>query len=229
MNYAISDIHGCYKTLQVLFQQLESISIDNKYYFLGDYIDRGPDSRKVLDFLMKLRNKNKDVVILRGNHEQMMLDNYNNSSKENFLLWKQNGCEATLLNYDIPTSPVYEIGDIPIEYIEFINSMPYYAESDEFLMAHAGFNFQSTDPFTDYQSMLWMRTDDYDAKISKGKKVIHGHTQIPISQILEKINNKSTIICIDSGCVYNKYPDLGWLSALNLTTFELISVKNIDN
>ena len=83
MNYAISDIHGCYKTLQVLFQQLESISIDNKYYFLGDYIDRGPDSRKVLDFLMKLRNKNKDVVILRGNHEQMMLDNYNTSLIEN--------------------------------------------------------------------------------------------------------------------------------------------------
>jgi hypothetical protein len=74
-----------------------------------------------------------------------------------------------------------------------------------------------------------MRTDDYDAKISKGKKVIHGHTQIPISQILEKINNKSTIISIDSGCVYNKYPDLGWLSAFNLNTFELISVKNIDN
>jgi serine/threonine protein phosphatase 1 len=229
MIYAISDIHGCYKTLQLLFQQLENISADNKYYLLGDYIDRGPDSRKVLDLLMKLNQKNKDVVILRGNHEQMMLDNYNNSSKENFLLWKQNGCEATLLNYDIPTRHGYEIGDIPIEYINFINSMPYFAESDEFLMAHAGFNFQSTDPFTDYQSMLWMRTDDYDAKISKGKKVIHGHTQIPISQILEKINNKSTIISIDSGCVYNKYPDLGWLSAFNLNTFELISVKNIDN
>lgn len=229
MIYAISDIHGCYKTFQLLFHQLESISANNKYYFLGDYIDRGPDSRKVLDFLMNLNQKNKEVVILRGNHEQMMLDNYNNSSKENFLLWKQNGCEATLLNYDIPTSPGYEIGDIPIEYINFINSMPYYAESDEFLMAHAGFNFQSTDPFTDYQSMLWMRTDDYDAKISKGKKVIHGHTQIPIPQILEKINNESTIISIDSGCVYNKYPDLGWLSAFNLNTFKLTSVKNIDN
>ncbi|MGE0088950.1 MAG: metallophosphoesterase family protein [Bacteroidales bacterium] len=229
MIYAISDIHGCFKTLQLLFKQLESISAENKYYFLGDYIDRGPDSRKVLDFLMNLSKKNKDVVILRGNHEQMMFDNYNNCSKENFLLWKENGCETTLLNFDIPANHGYEIADLPHEYIDFINSMPYYAESDEFLMAHAGFNFQSSNPFTDTQSMLWMRTDDYDVKISKGKKVIHGHTQIPLNQILQKLNNKSNVISIDSGCVYNKYKDLGWLSAFNLSTFELISVKNIDN
>ncbi len=228
MIYAISDIHGCYKTLQVLLQKLEYKPSEDRCFFLGDYIDRGPSSKAVLDFLIDLKQHNNRLTILRGNHEQMMLDTFKNNRKEDYLLWKQNGCETTLQNFGVPPGDYDLIEHIPSTYIDFIESLPYFAEYDQFLLAHAGFNFQSGDPFNDTNSMLWIRDEDYDKTLSEGKTIIHGHTQRPVFQILKKINNKSNVICIDSGCVYKKVLDLGWLSALNLETFELISVKNID-
>lgn len=228
MIYALSDIHGCYKTLQKLLQQLEDCSTENTYYFLGDYIDRGPDSKAVLDFLINFRNHNNRVVILRGNHEQMMLDTFKDSNLSNCSLWEQNGCKATLQNFGVPSGDYNLSKYVPLKYIEFIESLPHFAEYDQFLLAHAGFNFHSGDPFNDTDSMLWTRFDDYDKTLSKGKTVIHGHTQRPLDQILKTIKNKSNVISIDSGCVYKKNLDLGWLSALNLNTLELTSIENID-
>jgi len=120
MIYAISDIHGCYKTLQKLLNKLDGISTDNTYFFLGDYIDRGPDSKSVLDFLIDFRQQNNSAFILRGNHEQMMMDTFKKNSKENCFLWEQNGCRTTLKNFGVPTGDYNLVKYIPLKYIEFI-------------------------------------------------------------------------------------------------------------
>ena len=64
MDYAISDIHGCYKTLQALIHKINTISTDNTFYFLGDYIDRGPNSKQVLDFLIELKQNRNTINII---------------------------------------------------------------------------------------------------------------------------------------------------------------------
>jgi serine/threonine protein phosphatase 1 len=228
MIYAIGDIHGCYKTLQSLLQKISNFSTENTYYFLGDYIDRGPASKEVLDFLIEFRESNKNVNIIRGNHEQMMIDTYKKDKLEDSLLWKQNGSGATLKNFNVPVGNRNISDYIPIHYINFAESLPYYIETEKFFLVHGGFNFQNPDPFSDTHSMLWTRDDDYSLKHTKGKTIIHGHTTLMLSQIIEDIKNKATNICIDSGCVYKNIPNYGYLSALDLETMELISVENID-
>ena len=228
MVYAISDIHGCYKTLRSLIQMLEQASVDNTYYFLGDYIDRGPDSKKVLYYLIDIKKNNNKIQIIRGNHEQMMLNVYKHSRKDDYLLWHQNGCEPTLTNFNIPLGILEIKSYLPSSYIDFIELLPYYIETENYLLVHGGFNFQSSDPFSDFESMLWIRNLDYNRTLSKGKTIIHGHTSEPAEMITSNIINKSRVIGIDSGCVYKKHTGLGKLSALNLETMELTSIENID-
>ena len=228
MNYAISDIHGCLKTLLALLQKIENNSINNTFYFLGDYIDRGPDSKAVLDYMINFRNHN-NAHFIKGNHEQMMLNTYISGTIYDYSLWKQNGSEQTMHSFSVP-SGAHDIKKyIPLMYIDFIESMPYYLELENFFLVHAGFNFNSDNPFTDTNSMLWTRFEENNTKFTNGKYIIHGHVPTSVEQIMLHLHEKRNILSIDSGCVYNQFNDLGKLSALNLDTMELIYTDNIDN
>lgn len=228
MHYAISDIHGCIKTLKELIKTIEAVSSDNTYYFLGDYIDRGPDSKSVLDYLIDLKHSKQAIHIIRGNHEEMMLNTYLNNDIEDYLLWMNNGASQTLKNYNVPNGIYHLTSYIPRKYIEFIESMPYFIETEKFILVHAGINFNSDNPFNDKISMIWTREENYNSDLAKRKFIIHGHTQLPKKQILKNIENENKILCIDSGCVYKQIKEYGYLSALNLDTLELISTENID-
>ena len=72
MKYVISDIHGCIRTFEALLKMLH-FSISDELYLLGDYIDRGPDSKSVLDLILSMRNKGYKIAALRGNHEELLL------------------------------------------------------------------------------------------------------------------------------------------------------------
>ena len=80
---AIGDIHGCSQTLEGIIKKVKKHQ-PKKWIFIGDYIDRGPNSRETLDFLINFK-KNHDAIFLRGNHEQMFLDVIN----ANILIKKQ--------------------------------------------------------------------------------------------------------------------------------------------
>ncbi|OFX27609.1 MAG: hypothetical protein A2041_03045 [Bacteroidetes bacterium GWA2_31_9b] len=228
MRFAIGDIHGCLKTTNLLIDKLRQISPELTLYFLGDYIDRGPDSRAVLDRLIELKSNSPSIYILRGNHEQMMLDTYKHIDNNNYILWQKNGSKQTLSNFSVPKGIIDISNYIPEKYIHFIESMPYFIETDQFFLSHAGINFNSVNPFTDTMSMIWMREENYNTELAKGKYIIHGHTQLPVEQIIKNIKNQNKTICIDSGCIYKYINGFGKLSALNLDTFELISIDNID-
>ena len=93
---AISDIHGCCKTFKALLNKIKFNSND-ELYLLGDYIDRGPDSKGVIDYIWQLQKEGYQVNCLRGNHEQMML---RAAFVENKLdHWMRNGGETTLFSF----------------------------------------------------------------------------------------------------------------------------------
>lgn len=194
--YIISDIHGCNKTFQSALKAVK-LKKNDKLIVLGDLIDRGPDSKGVLDSIIALKHAGFDLVCLKGNHEQMLLDVLNdNNLKSNWLL---NGGHRTLSSF--LTSSVEKI---PIKYLELIKTFKSYYTMDKFIFVHAGLNMLATDPFEDEKSHLWLRNwgDVYNDKWLGERIVIHGHTPNSANEISLSINNK--VVCIDNGCFLQK-------------------------
>lgn len=230
MRYAIGDIHGCIKTLEELVKIIMQTDNDPTFFFVGDYIDRGPNPKAVIDFIINLKKNGIKIHCIKGNHEEMMLDAYYQNSDFYLLSWYYNGAESTIMSFNPKFNSTIKLKEvIPEYYIEIIKEMPYFIELDDYFIVHAGFNFMSGNPFDDFQSMLWTRAETNVNKYTKGKTIIHGHTPVPIEIVKENINNKNPeIINIDTGCVYNYLENLGILTALNLDTLELIYVRKLD-
>ncbi len=229
MRYCIGDVHGCLKTLKKLIEQIFRNDQNPELYFVGDLIDRGPDSKGIIDYLIKLKQDGITVNGVKGNHEQMFLDAYSKNSPIYASNWYYNGAESTIASF----SRTYNLNKsirnyIPEYYYELINDLPYFIELENFFIVHAGFNFISSNPFEELEFMLWTRLEQNDHSYTNGKKIIHGHTPISKNEIKERIDNNSDVINIDSGCVYVKKNLLGFLTALNLDKMNLIHVKNID-
>ncbi len=218
--YAISDIHGCSKTLnKLLFDELK-IQKNDELYFVGDYIDRGPDSKGVLDLLMSMQENGYQMTLLRGNHEQMLLESID--SYRDLDLWTLNGCDETLASFD-----VFHPDEIPKEYLDFINNLGYFAELDNFILVHGGLNFDIDNPLSDLKSMLWMRNHTVLPNKINNKRIVVGHTPKPLEDITESLQSQR--ILIDGGCCYSKrYSNLGKLVALNLDSLELTYITNIE-
>lgn len=230
MRYCIGDIHGCYCTFNKLICQICKLNKNPELYFVGDLIDRGSNSKAVIDLIINLKNKGLNIRSVRGNHEEMLLYSYENNLKVTETNWNSNGALNTIRSFnsnvdlDLTTKEL-----IPEKYFKFLYSLPYFIELDDYFIVHAGFNFNSKNPFSDIETMLWTRKEENNFEFMKGKIIIHGHTPIPFKQIESNINNKiSDVINIDSGCVFTNRKDLGTLTAFNMDTRELINIKNID-
>lgn len=221
--YAISDIHGCVKTFRFLVEERLQLQPTDQLFLLGDYIDRGPDSKGVIDFILDLQAKNYKVVTLMGNHEFLLLQAP--ESTQYLTTWLRNGGQATLQSFN-----AQQVLDIPARYIDFFKKLDYYLELPDYLLVHAGFNFKSANPFTDFESMIWIRHFEVKEKFTQGRRIVHGHTPTMASEILSSIGPPaSSVINIDGGCVYSWPPGLGKLVALNLDTLEVIMVDNRDD
>lgn len=221
--YAISDIHGCAKTFRYLVEERLQLKPTDKLYLLGDYIDRGPDSKGVIDFILDLRSRGYAVTTLMGNHESLMLQAPENP--QYLSTWLRNGGQATLQSFG-----VQQVSDIPAEYVSFMNQLEYYIELPDYLLVHAGFNFRSDNPFTDFDAMIWIRQFIVKEKFTKGRRIVHGHTPTMASAILAAVRPPAhSVINIDGGCVYTWPPGLGKLVAFNLDTYELTIEDNRDD
>ena len=230
MRYCIGDIHGCIKTLKELIRQICLINKHSEFYFVGDLIDRGPDSKAVIDYILELKNNGLKINCVRGNHEDMLIHAYTYNQRITDSNWYYNGAENTIRSFNTTADLNKTVKHlIPEKYFRFLISLPYFIELSDYYIVHAGFNFNTKNPFTDFETMLWTREEQYNPEITKGKKIIHGHTPVPFGQIKSGIENKNTnVINIDSGCVYTNLEKLGTLTVLNMDNLELINVKNID-
>jgi serine/threonine protein phosphatase 1 len=197
---------------------------------LGDYIDRGWGSKQVLDYIMKLAKKSSTVIPLMGNHEFMLLNSMDNPDA--FRLWQLNGSAATLLSFGVPEKRLdyaSSVSHIPMEYIEFLRGLKYVHATHDCLFVHAGIDPDVPDPMDDPGTMLWTRKENYDEKLMKGKKVIHGHTPVSLDVIGRRIKDPGEkILNLDAGCVYQRFSGYGNLAALDLDAMELYSVPCCD-
>lgn len=202
---AIGDIHGCINALSSLVDFV-SLRPDDTIVFLGDYVDRGPDSRAVLDFVIEL-GRSHHLVPLRGNHEVMMLDS--REKKSWFHAWLRYGGEATLRSYSSSVDSPVSFDDVPDEHIDFLENelLSYYeCESHFFVHASADSNLaleDQTDP-----ALYWRRYNDPIQHCS-GKVMVCGHT---IQQSGLPASNEHSI-CIDTWA----YGD-GWLTCLDVAS-----------
>ncbi|MDQ3534446.1 MAG: serine/threonine protein phosphatase [Bacteroidota bacterium] len=220
--YIITDIHGCLKTFMYLVRDIMALNPDDNLYLLGDYIDRGPDSKGILDLIIELKEKGFKVFPLRGNHEQFVLNATKGLQRHQF--WLENGGHQTLASFNAET-----VFDIPQKYIDFIESLPYYFELENYFLVHAGFNFQDGKPFEDFHSMMTIRNFQIDKRFLGNKKIIHGHTPLPLYEIRRDLKDNDTLsFNLDGGCVYKNVSGLGNLLALELQNWELIIQPNID-
>ncbi len=199
--YAIGDIHGCLEPLRRLVDQIHSSETD-EVVFIGDYVDRGPDSKGVIDYLLTLQGR---YTFLMGNHERMFLDFL--QGKERFL-FLYNGGEATLESYG-------GVGNIPASHLAFLNRLVLYYETDDYLFVHGGIRpgilIQDQDP----KDLLWIREEFYAYPGRYAKPVVFGHT--PMREVLMEEDR----IGIDTACVYGNK-----LTCLILPSRQVIQVSN---
>lgn len=217
--FAIGDIHGCSKTFKKLLLEKIAIKKTDKIYCIGDYVDRGKDSKGVIDFIIQLRKKGYHLHTLRGNHEQMMLDSIQDQQRLNH--WLKNGGRETLNSFGITS-----VNALPDKYLRFLKRTKFYIGTNKYIFVHAGLNFNIEDPFIDKEAMLWIREAYFDKSKINNRVLIHGHTPIPL-EILRKQTNPNRIN-IDAGCVYLDKSGFGNLVTLSLPDMQLISINNID-
>ena len=213
---AIGDIHGCNEAFQKLLFEEIKITKEDEVYCIGDYVDRGPDSKGVADTIISLRQEGFHIHTLRGNHEQMMIDSEN--GKADRKLWIRNGGDTTLKSFGAKS-----YSSIDGQYRKFYEDTKYYVATDQYIFVHAGLDFQREDIFEDKDAMLWIRDFSPQQDVLGNKILIHGHTPQPLHYIL---NQKGNCINIDGGCVYTMYKTLGNLVAILLPEKEFIVVSN---
>jgi len=223
--FVIPDIHGCCRTFrQLLFNKLE-IEKTDKLYLLGDYIDRGPDSKGVIDTILELQRDGYDVQAIKGNHEQMLIEFIASNSDEDLMDWLENGGDATLQSYDLENG-----GCIPREHIHFIKALPAFIATETHIFVHAGLDFDLDEPIADtsQEFMLWSRENlDVVSEKIGGRKVIAGHTPRYLDELEESLD--SDFIQLDNGCFLgDRFYGRGNLVALELNSNRLYVQENID-
>jgi serine/threonine protein phosphatase 1 len=217
MRYAIADIHGCCRTFQALIEKIQ-FGRGDRLYLLGDYIDRGPDSKGVLDTIMAMGDQARAIL---GNHEAMWLGASDRRGRRlpdqgALGLWLENGGLATLRSFEgVDTKP----------YLAFLRNLPLFLELEDFLLVHAEFDLSLSDPFgkEGAEAMLWSRGRPYHGK----KPVLCGHTPLPLETIQAALKTKK--INIDNGCCYIHYLGYHHLLAYGLDDHRLYIQENIED
>lgn len=203
--YAIGDVHGRLDLLQKLWAEIETdaanIELRKVFVFMGDYVDRGRDSKGVIDFLLELK-QNDDVVCLRGNHDQAVLDFIADANF--YRTWKPFGAPETLLSYGV-MPPRFDneaefekarnefVSNCPQAHVQFLESLPYCYELGGYFFVHAGARPGIPLNEQDPQDMLWIRDDFLFSRGDFEKTVVYGHTPV------EKAGLRGSRLAIDTG------------------------------
>ncbi len=202
---------------------------EDELFLLGDYIDRGPRSKDVLDKIIKLNEEGYNLTCLRGNHEQMMLEAP--QSQEFAAIWLRNGGREVMQEFAADN-----FSDIPTFYYSFIDKLHYYFEKEDLLFVHAGFKIDpllNNSPFDFRQPMLWIRKWEEQPAVFhwlRNRKVVHGHSPQTENEIRKRFDNFDNfpILNIDNGCAYDRQ-GMAQLCCVELNKWELFFVKNIDS
>ena len=223
---ALTDIHGCFLSFEALMDAI-AYTTEDELYFLGDYIDRGPDSKKVIDLLLDLTEQGYHIQCLAGNHDHAMLEAKINPEfcKDWITGW---GGQQTLEGFGVAS-----LDEIPGKYWDFLNSMELKAEVDEFILVHAGLDFNTADPLKDDVNMMYVRGwyDQINYDWLGDRIIVHGHTPVgkeEVESMLLKLEQQQ-YLDIDAGCFAKHLPGKGYLCAFDMTNRELTFQNNLDD
>jgi serine/threonine protein phosphatase 1 len=202
---AIGDIHGCLKALDTLLGLID-LQPDDLLITLGDYVDRGPDSKGVLDRILGLHAAG-NLIPLRGNHDEMMLQARDGWERR---MWLACGGRNTLQSYNVPDTDAADFDTIPECHWQFLESQcrDYYVTPTHF------FVHGNVDPDLDWSDqptslLYWEKLYEEDARPHcSGKIMVCGHTRQPSGIPLDL----GHAVCIDTG-VYDAH---GWLTCLDV-------------
>jgi serine/threonine protein phosphatase 1 len=131
-------------------------------------------------------------------------------------------------NTTLESLHVTSLNEIDSKYTDFFTALPYFETDGNNLFVHAGFNDNASDPFSDFDEMIWRCRPAYSNPVFSGRRIIHGHRPKTIDHVKKIISGMSQVIPIDTGCVYDEEDGFGYLSAIEINSMELISIKRVD-
>lgn len=203
--YAIGDVHGCLVQLNSLLALIAEDCANSatrfQIIFLGDYVDRGPDSKGVIDTMLAMREK-LNVCFIRGNHDQVMLDFLEDPAL--YRNWRDFGGRETLLSYGV-TPPLFdnervftEARDalrvaLPENHLRFLNELEYSVEIGGYYFTHAGVRPSVPLDRQMPEDLMWIRDEFLLSDADFGKIVVHGHS--PMEAPVQRFNR----ISVDTG------------------------------
>ncbi|WP_409340636.1 metallophosphoesterase family protein [Paenibacillus sp. MBLB4367] len=210
----ISDVHGCYDEFNELLTMTDYDSESDQLILLGDYGDRGPRSREVIEQVRNLVERH-GAIALRGNHDQMFLDALLHNKDSGFLrnggfATIQSYCELDFDEYDFDYDRYFDAKADIInrfrQHIDFLQTLPLYYEDEQRIYVHAGIdpavgeNWRAQPP----RDFIWIRDAFYNHPVKVGKIVVFGHT--PVTKLHESANIwfGDDKIGIDGGCCFGR-------------------------
>ena len=218
--YVIGDVHGRSALLDQLIQNVPWDVSSDKLVFLGDLIDRGDDAPGVVERVMSLAAGNPNIIVLRGNHEQMMLDCLDYGDLQ--WLIPENGGLATLSGYGFALEQLKDVSDIaiPEEHVAFLRGLPFFHEDEQAIYVHAGLIPGEHPSETDPDVLVWTRDLDF-FKGYNGKLCFFGHT--PTAYLPRDGRTRRWGIYIHGSCVGidTSGEDESPLSCIQVETFTL--------
>jgi serine/threonine protein phosphatase 1 len=196
ITYAIGDLHGCMDKLSEIVRRCydDAAGRSMRYVFLGDYVDRGPDSRGVVQFLIELQRTHPDRdVFLKGNHEDLMLAAADSDLFEG--RWLDNGGIQTLESYELTSA-----ADIPGDHLDWLRRLPLFFDDGRRFFVHAGVHPDRPLDQQDEYDLLWIRKPFLTSEKDYGRLVVHGHTPLASGRPDLRANRLN----LDTGAVFGR-------------------------
>lgn len=195
--FAVGDIHGCFEKLEALMKRLPFDPGKDVVVFLGDYINRGLESRQVIELLLDLRKKAPYAVFLLGNHEHDLLEYARTGDPEHLRTMRPMGVEATLKSYgDHPVRAMRDLSFLPAEHRDFLEGLLPYYRLERYLFTHAGIIPGEDLATCTLDRLLTVRDTFLNCRGPLDATVVFGHTPFETPFITtDKIG-------IDTGAVY---------------------------
>ncbi|MEM9185781.1 MAG: metallophosphoesterase family protein [Planctomycetota bacterium] len=202
---AIGDVHGCPAPLETLAETVR-LSADDTLVMLGDYIDRGPDSRAVIDLLIDLRERCRLVTIM-GNHEEMMLRVLRGQAPAPW--WLRHGGVETLDSYGFTG----DLTCVPREHFDFIEACVDCYEAEDFFFVHANYVADEALDAQPAEALRWQSLGEHlPAPHASGRTAVLGHSAQRSGEVLDGGHFR----CLDTFCFGG-----GWLTAMDVRTGEV--------
>jgi len=196
--FAIGDLHGCAARLRELLVRLPYKPGRDRLVFLGDYINRGPDTAKVLDLICALKERDPGLIALLGNHEYLLLEYHRSGDPALLPYLRKMGIDATLKSYGMHTAfSLQSLNFLPPAHLDFLKGLRLYWESESYIFVHAGLEPGRALAEQDATSFCEGRDSFIAGAYDFGKQVIFGHTEFDLPLVT------ATKIGIDTGAVHS--------------------------